>query len=444
MTLTAYLSLLSLGSSIYVPNEHNEENDRSSLAALRARSATIVQARAAVVSSLSQHSAPLERRETHERIAGGALTIGTVVTNYALCFPVVVARHRLQSFPGRNSWKRDTPLYCARYMIETRRVQGLSSLYTGFGLGLLGQAITATYESLVAAYAPVVQKRHSFVVANLIEAFNTSLAYAINIFLYPFYRNALVLRVQSASTHQPIRGIKDFARCYWRDLGLFLGIGRTPGQLPIMSSFIPSSLLHAFSEKLLMALYKRIYRGLTAPAKVDAKQRRRQQRAARRLADELAMQDHSALLALASDTAAAGALPHDSSTTTVKDTAMIRTFFPELVCGITSSILTRAISYPIDTIVFKLMLQDTGVDTPYHYTGFFDCVQSTYREGGLAAFYPGWGGGLLEICVSYLVLETSWAVYRLIDWKLLDTFPVREPTSVRKARRLQERMDRCI
>lgn len=111
--------------------------------------------------------------ETHERIAGGALTIGTVVTNYALCFPVVVARHRLQSFPSRDSWQRDTPLYCARYMLETRRVHGLSSLYTGFGLGLLGQAITATYESFVAAYAPVVQKHHSFWAANLIETFST-------------------------------------------------------------------------------------------------------------------------------------------------------------------------------------------------------------------------------------------------------------------------------
>lgn len=269
-----------------------------------------------------------------------------------------------------------------------------------------------------------------------------SLAHAINIFLYPFYRNALVLRVQPASTHRPIRSLKDFARCYWRDLGLFLGIGSTPGQLPITSSFVPSTVLHALSEKLLMALYKRIYRVLTAPAKVDAKQRRRQQRAARRLADELAMQDHSAILALASDTAAAGALPHEPNAA-AKDTAMIRTFFPELVCGITSSILTRAITYPVDTIVFKLMLQDTGVDTTYHYRGFFDCVQSTYCEGGLAAFYPGWGGGVLEVCVSYLVLEASWAVYRLIDWKLLDTFPIREPTSVRKARRLQERMDQC-
>lgn len=67
MTLTGYLSLLSLGSSIYVPNEQDDENDGSSLAAMRARSATIVRARAAVVSSLSQHSAPLERRGNQKK-----------------------------------------------------------------------------------------------------------------------------------------------------------------------------------------------------------------------------------------------------------------------------------------------------------------------------------------------------------------------------------------
>lgn len=75
-----------------------------------------------------------------------------MVSNYVLCFPVVVARHQLQAFPTPYySFARDTPLYCARRIRHIIQTQGAGVLYAGFGLGILGQAVTAMYESAVSS-----------------------------------------------------------------------------------------------------------------------------------------------------------------------------------------------------------------------------------------------------------------------------------------------------
>ncbi|KAI9009995.1 mitochondrial carrier domain-containing protein [Phycomyces nitens] len=126
------------------------------------------------------------------------------------------------------------------------------------------------------------------------------------------------------------------------------------------------------------------------------------------------------------------------------DVAMLNTFYPEIACGVASSILARAISYPIDTVMFKLMLQDSGVhkiNTTYR--GFFDCVYRTWRdEGGIKAFYVGWGAGVLEIVAGYLILEASWLAYRAVEWKL-GTHPSGDDhRMIRKARRLRDRLQR--
>ena len=71
--------------------------------------------------------------------------MGTMVANYVLCFPIVVARHRLQAFPIPG--QSDTPVAFAHSLYHTYRSQGPVSLYSGIGLGLLSQAVTGAYDS---------------------------------------------------------------------------------------------------------------------------------------------------------------------------------------------------------------------------------------------------------------------------------------------------------
>ncbi|KAF7732166.1 hypothetical protein EC973_006421 [Apophysomyces ossiformis] len=103
-----------------------------------------------IVSSISQQRGLTEPKETAENIAGVTLAIGAMVANYTLCFPIVVARHRVQALPAayRNIYI-DSPLGFCQALQTNYRQYGLRAMYPGFGLGMFGQAISAIYESLV-------------------------------------------------------------------------------------------------------------------------------------------------------------------------------------------------------------------------------------------------------------------------------------------------------
>ncbi|KAI9498949.1 hypothetical protein BDB00DRAFT_327331 [Zychaea mexicana] len=397
--------------------------------------------------------------------------MGTMVANYILCFPIVVARHRLQAFPipGRS----DSPLAFVCSFRRMYRTRGLPSMYSGIGFGLLSQAVTGAYDSYYGkprgtGILPFVTK--------------TCLGTGLFVLLYPFYRSALIVRVQAAGTHKLIRGVKDFIFSYTHCLARFFTFRRISHSqqqqqqpLHILSVFIPSCLTQILTEKLLLFLYQRIYPFVSFRKPFNSWSSRRsrllqqqQQNHHHRRSRRHAVEDsrialESTLLAdldptgvvggsgnivNPSSAAAAAAVAATSSSSggsssgrRREDAKLLRTFYPEMVSGIASSIITRAISFPVDTVVFKLMLQDTGMQPiPTYYTGFFDCVKQTWMEGGWKAFFPGWGGLVVEIVVSYLVLEGSWMVYRAADWKL-STYPSQEPRSVRKARHLRERMN---
>ncbi|KAI8361820.1 mitochondrial carrier domain-containing protein [Choanephora cucurbitarum] len=377
MTLTAYLGFLSLGSTIQTRRSVEcQQEQEQELKALQAMAEAISQAEIDTVSTVSVHHAPSERKiEIRENIMGVTLAIGTMVANYSFCFPIVAARHRLQALPHPHRY--DTPFYGAQMILRTYRQGGLRRLYPGFGLGLMGQAVSASYESCVQQiitafcthpiFSPILAK---------------SLGFLIQIPLYPLYRNALIMRVQhdTTTTQQVISSWHDFVRLYRRDLVGFQNH---------LACFVPSCLLNALTEKLLIAIYRRIFQSFQSEKKK-------------------------------------------------KEATVLHTFYPEIACGVISSIVTRALSYPIDTILFKLMIQGSGVlrtETDYH--GFFDCVQRTWQEG-IKGFYPGWGIGLLEIGMGYMILEASWWAYRLVQWKL-QALGSSDTRTVRKAKKLRDR-----
>ncbi|KAI7861109.1 hypothetical protein BDC45DRAFT_493556 [Circinella umbellata] len=458
MTLTAYLSLLSLGSSIQLRSSSDSFEREEQVYRLQRMDSALSNAQVEVINAVSQHSAPAEEKEARESAVAVSLTMGTMVANYILCFPIVVARHRLQAFPipGRN----DTPLAFIRSFRQMYQRQGISSMYSGIGLGLLSQAVTGAYDSYYG------RSRGKGILRYITKA---CLGTGLFVLLYPFYKSALIIRVQSAGTFKLIQSVKDFLFSYTHIFTRFFSLQRIfDPQPPLLSVFIPSCITQILTEKLLLFLYQRIYpfvsfrkpnlwsSSSTFTNSSSSRRSRLQQqprRARRHAVEDSRIALESALLADL-DPTALGAInnngglpinnnsPSSSSSRRRDDVKLLRTFYPEMVSGIASSIITRAISFPIDTIVFKLMLQDTGIQHyPTHYTGFFDCIKQTWLlEGGWKAFFPGWGGLVVEIVASYLVLEGSWMVYRLADWKL-STFPSQEPRSVRKARHLRERMN---
>ncbi|KAI8353982.1 mitochondrial carrier domain-containing protein [Blakeslea trispora] len=389
MTLTAYLGFLSLGSTIQTRHSVEcQQEQAEELKALEAIAQAISSAEIDTVSTVSVHHAPSERRvEIRENIMGVTLAIGTMVANYSLCFPIVAARHRLQALPTHQSYARDTPLYGARTILATYRQGGLRRLYPGFGLGLMGQAISASYESCVHQIISHLLPSST----TLVKAITKCLSLAIQIPLYPLYRNALIMRVQSNPTL--ICSVQDFVRLYRRDLALFW----TPSSLSV---FIPSCLLNALTEKLLIAIYRRIFHMVTETDDSEKMLKKNKR----------------------------------------KEGTVLQTFYPEIACGVISSIVTRALSYPMDTIIFKLMVQGSGVlASETNYNGFLDCVQQTwYHEGGWKAFYPGWGIGVLEVGMGYLILEASWWAYRFVQWKL-QALGSSDTRTVRKAKKLRDR-----
>lgn len=341
--------------------------------------------------------------EVKETISGVMLAIGSMIANYTLCFPIVAARHSLQALPIKNSFQRDTPMYGASKLYYTYRYGGVRRLYPGFGLGLLGQAISASYESIVSQIVSIlsaVAVKINFPLYIATRVAEKILILAINAPLYPLYRNALILRVQSNSdmSRIVIRNHRDFFHLYRHNLNSF----RSPRN--IHSAFIPSCILNILTENLLAYIYRRIF-------------------------NSFAVLDLSAA-------------KKNNSNNSKKDSTVLHTFYPEIACGIISSIVTRTASYPIDTILFKLMIQDTGVlKVNTDYLGFFDCLKRTYLEGGWKAFYPGWGIGVLEIGMGYVVLEASWLAYRAVQWCLSSVDDNDNNTrTVKKARKLRQRL----
>lgn len=378
--------------------------------------------------------------EVRENITGVVLAIGTMVANYSLCFPIVAARHRLQAIPTLHSYERDTPLYGIHTILYTYRQGGIRRLYPGFGLGLIGQTLSATYESgLNQVMSPMIASANktSTLLGSLTALLAKGLALLINIPLYPLYRNALILRVQQASSSSQlvIHDPHDFIRLYKQDVRAFW-----PGNVhhrQLMHGFIPSCVLNLITEKLLIYIYRHLFQSFssnstttTATGTIDSNSNENLTAAATANASSLGAGQNTSSASLAS-----------AHTKKKRESTVLHTFYPEIACGVISSIITRALSYPVETVIYKLMVQDTGVlAVNTNYKGFLDCVKRTwYEEGGWKAFYPGWGIGVLEIGMGYLILEASWWAYRATQWKL-QVPGTSDTRAVRKARKLRERL----
>ncbi|KAI9323849.1 hypothetical protein BX666DRAFT_2022560 [Dichotomocladium elegans] len=429
MTVTGYLCFLSLG----IRPDPKDDEHGFDVQTLRRINRAIDEAQISVVKSISRHGAPVEQQAYKKNLAIDVLTVGTVVANYILCFPAVAYRHRLQAFPVYRGWEQDTPVSFMRRFWSEYQQSGLRRMYPGFGLGLLSQAMITTWETLIRNMSKyVLIKAESDLAYVTLRLTDLCLGILSHFLIYPFNRNALIIRVQADCTHQPIRTVRDFGELYKRELLRIFS--PSSGGLPVLSVIVPTIFMYLATETIMMSVYKAAYKFINPP---NEKIRRRRERRVRRQHHNNASpsrhnRDNGVVDApVATD---------NFATSAARDT-LPRAYYCEIVCGVVASLVTRFITYPMDSVLFKLILQDSGIQTNQtSYTGFFNCISRTWRyEGGWKAFFPGWGGLVLEVAASYLVLEGSWIIYKAIDWKTQRVSDY-EPRSVRKARHLWDRM----
>ncbi|KAG2189428.1 hypothetical protein INT44_004570, partial [Umbelopsis vinacea] len=430
---TAYLCRLTLGNNVLAdPEQDPAEVDDEIRHAMELRQA-VEKSEADVLATVGFYNAPDVQQESAENFAGFSLAVGSMIGNYVLCFPFVVARHRHQTVPQLFARQRDTPFTSITYLANQRQQGGWKALYPGFGLGLLAQGFAVSYESVLnTVISRIFSKATSsttFLTQLSLAFVNKVLELAVYIPLHPIYRNALIVRTQAQTpfTQLVITSYSGFWRACKRDLHRFSPFSQpilAHNALPLSSVFIPSCILSVLSEKLLTIVYKHLHRFLFKSKHTEKRQSSRRQHQTPRprtssLRQPLA-REVSSSSPITTMAAPAKDSSQDKSSKSTADETTLYSFYPEVVCGITSSILTRALVYPAETIVFRLMLQGSGVlknDT--HYTGFWNCVAVVIQEEGVySGLYQGIGAWLAEVLLGYFILESSWVALRLTQWHL--------------------------
>ncbi|KAG0215522.1 hypothetical protein BGX28_009570 [Mortierella sp. GBA30] len=110
---------------------------------------------------------------------------------------------------------------------------------------------------------------------------------------------------------------------------------------------------------------------------------------------------------------------------TPRNPTLLQEFYPEMVCAMTSSMLTRVLLYPLDTVASRVTAQGgsfPGIgQAPTPYSGFWDCWRRSIRAadggGGLIGLYSGVVDCIIvEAMVRWMVLEGTWFAHLAIKW----------------------------
>jgi len=112
-------------------------------------------------------------------------------------------------------------------------------------------------------------------------------------------------------------------------------------------------------------------------------------------------------------------------------TTMLKRVYIDVFCRLASSIITKIITYPIDTVCIKLLTNGTEIKTNYrqlssnHHSfpisdssypllnkdihGFWSCCQTIYKTKGLLGFYENFLYGMIpEILFNTAILEMTY------------------------------------
>ncbi|KAG0312287.1 hypothetical protein BGZ97_011309 [Linnemannia gamsii] len=111
------------------------------------------------------------------------------------------------------------------------------------------------------------------------------------------------------------------------------------------------------------------------------------------------------------------------STASPRNPTLLQEFYPEMVCAMTSSMITRVLLYPLDTVASRVSAQGgsfPGIGmAPTRYSGFWDCWRRSLRPegGGFWGLYSGVVDCIIvEAMVRWIVLEGTWFAHLAIKW----------------------------
>ncbi|KAG0284729.1 hypothetical protein BGZ96_010917 [Linnemannia gamsii] len=106
-----------------------------------------------------------------------------------------------------------------------------------------------------------------------------------------------------------------------------------------------------------------------------------------------------------------------------RNPTLLQEFYPEMVCAMTSSMITRVLLYPLDTVASRVSAQGgsfPGIGmAPTRYNGFWDCWRRSLRPegGGFWGLYSGVVDCIIvEAIVRWIVLEGTWFAHLAIKW----------------------------
>ncbi|KAF9971494.1 hypothetical protein BGZ73_005552 [Actinomortierella ambigua] len=107
---------------------------------------------------------------------------------------------------------------------------------------------------------------------------------------------------------------------------------------------------------------------------------------------------------------------------TTRQPSLLQEFYPEMAAAMASSMLTRVLLYPLDTMASRMLMQGAvfpgmGYVSPPKYTGLLDCFQVSVRQDGLLSLYSGVLDCLvIEAIIRWVVLEGTWFAHLAIKW----------------------------
>ncbi|KAJ1730944.1 hypothetical protein LPJ72_004206 [Coemansia sp. Benny D160-2] len=111
-----------------------------------------------------------------------------------------------------------------------------------------------------------------------------------------------------------------------------------------------------------------------------------------------------------------GSSSHDSILSVGRELQSEVLMYMQYISIVASSIATRALIYPVSSVVVRLMADETGL-TSHGYTGFFDCLARTARSspqgGGLLSLYAGFTRALVaDLAFGWLAAEISHVLFK--------------------------------
>ncbi|KAF9154265.1 hypothetical protein BG015_001448 [Linnemannia schmuckeri] len=426
-------------------SDSHEERQQAAIAKILARQRVLVDAERDILGTTVYLPVPNVRDEAAENKSGFILVVTSLTLNNIGCYPFFGIRDRHQVFP--KLFPETSPRSSFQYLQQVYRSQGVLGIWYGMPCSMICHTCTIFYEAFLNSIVARLRHRSRKVLPKPLIYLSTRIVeFLLYIPLYPLLRNSLLLRMDSRTGPWPGNAsylylLRSFFVDYVHDLiGLFYSRGRSPSILPLYSTVLPSYVLNLLFEIIQTWIFRWIYPRLV-PASFFSRKRSSK-------SSSMHPPQHPPPLLSSIPRGSSSANNGGTSSSSSRSPPSRRNgarhnhhhqyqsqqqqqqqqqnqqaFYPEMVCAMTSSMITRVLLYPLDTVASRVSAQGgsfPGIGmAPTRYNGFWDCWRKSLRPegGGLWGLYSGVVDCIIvEAMVRWIVLEGTWFAHLAIKW----------------------------